>query len=207
MARITKGIAGSMSGKVGPVIASSWKGIQYLKSAHKPRTKKISAKEKANRQKFKAAHEWLAPLRDFVRRGFKGYSPTVEGFLAAKSYLLKNAMNADGTVDPARMKVSYGSLPLPENIAVSLTDDYQLKFTWDTKPDKGASYADQVMLLANHRDKAFPLYTINGEFREAGSAILNPYLHKGDSCDVYLAFVSEDRSRQSDSVYLGEFKL
>ena len=204
MARISKGFADAMSGRVGNVIVSSWKGIQYIKAHHKPRTEKISAKEKANRQKFRAAHQWLAPLLEFVRRGYHGYSPTVEGFLAAKSYLLKNAMDADGTVNSSLMKVSSGHLPLSENIAASMRSDGKLEFTWNPRSVSGGSNRDQVMLLAYSPEKSIAMYTINGEFRESGSAILEPQMGGGDLAHVYVAFVAEDRSTQSDSIYLGQ---
>lgn len=49
------------------------------------------------------AQAWLRPVTQFVREGFKEYTPTVEGFLAAKSYLLKNAFEGtapDLTINP-----------------------------------------------------------------------------------------------------------
>jgi hypothetical protein len=200
-----QGILGALGGKIGPVIASSWKGIPYLKSAHSARTKKISAKEKANRKKFKTAQEWLGPLLLFVRQGYKGYSPTIEGFIAAKSYLMKNAMNADGSINPSLMKVSFGNLSLSENIAVTVTPESRLKFTWDTRPVRNGWNRDQAMLLAYNIKNGNMNYIIDGEFRESGSAILAP--PHGNSCHVWLAFVAADRSRQSDSVYLGEVKF
>jgi hypothetical protein len=207
MARISKGIMGGLSGRIGPVIASSWKGIPYLKSEHSKRTKKISAKEKANRQRFKAAQEWLTPLLEFVRQGFKGYSPTVEGFIAAKSYLMKNALGADGSIDPALMKVSSGKLSLSENINVKAARDGVLQFTWDTGDVKDGYGIDQVMLLGYDIKNEIALYTIAGEFRKTGSAVLKVPRRKGGSIHVYLAFVAYDRSRQSDSVYLGEIRF
>jgi hypothetical protein len=79
MGRLINGINGAFEGKVGSVVGSSWKGIPYIKSAYKKRTKKVSAKELANREKFAMAQDWLKPLLPFVREGYKGYSSTVEG--------------------------------------------------------------------------------------------------------------------------------
>ncbi|MFI5154268.1 MAG: DUF6266 family protein [Chitinophagales bacterium] len=210
MAKLSNNILGPFSGRIGNVVGSSWKGIPYLKSAHSTRTKKISDKEKANRQKFKLAQEWLTPLLDFVRQGYKGYTLTVEGFVAAKSYLMKNAMEIDGAsirINPAKMKVSVGTLPLPENIAVKPTEDLQIQFTWDTTRVQGALDRDQVMLLAYDIEKEQATYTTAGEFRHTGSATLPAPCRKGAKCHVYLAFVAVDRSRQSDSIYLGEITI
>lgn len=209
MARLDNSVLGSFSGRIGPVVGSSWKGIPYMKSVYKKRTKKISGKEKANRQKFKLAHEWLQYLVDFVRQGFKGYSPTVEGFLAAKSYLLKNAMERVGSgweVNPALMKVSVGILPLSENITVKPFAGGMLHFTWDTAVKNGYN-DDQVMLLAYNIKKQYVQHTIAGAFRQTGSTDLQTFCKKGDSCHVWIAFVSANRSKQSDSVYLGEIEF
>ncbi|MFI5153930.1 MAG: DUF6266 family protein [Chitinophagales bacterium] len=210
MAKLSNNILGPFSGRIGNVVGSSWKGIPYLKSAHASRTKKISDKEKANRQKFKLAQEWLTPLLDFVRQGYKGYTPTVEGFVAAKSYLMKNAMEIAGAsfrINPEKMKVSVGTLPLSENIAVKPTEDLQIQFTWDTTRVQGALDRDQVMMLAYDIEKEQATYTIAGEFRHTGSATLPAPCNKGAKCHVYLAFVAVDRSRQSDSIYLGEITI
>jgi len=59
MGRFTNGINSPIQGKVGTVVGSSWKGIPYVKSAYKKRTKKISKKEAGNRSKFGEAQFWL----------------------------------------------------------------------------------------------------------------------------------------------------
>src|SRR5690606_22476388 len=100
-----------------PVVGCTWKGIPYMRALPKKRTSKLSEAEIANRKRFGDAQIWLKPLLSFVRIGFKGFSPTVEGYVAAKSYLLRNAMEGeypDFTINPAKMKLSYGNLPLPE---------------------------------------------------------------------------------------------
>lgn len=59
---------------------------------------------------------------------------TARGFIAAKSYLLKNAMSGTAPnffIDPALVKVSYGNLELPQNITVAKADDDHIQFTWE----------------------------------------------------------------------------
>ena len=134
MGRLISGLNGPIQGKVGTVIGSSRNGIPYIKGPYQKRTSRVSKKELANRKKFAAAQAWLAPLLDFVREGFRGFSQRSQGFIAAKSWLLKNAFVKDGDrlrIDPALVKVSSGDLRNPENIAVSLTETWDLKFTWN----------------------------------------------------------------------------
>jgi len=189
------------------MIASSWKGIPYFKSAHKPRTTNISDKEKANREKFKQAQAWLKPLLEFVRQGFKGYTKTVEGFSAAKSYLMKNALDVEGRIDPSKVKLSWGNLALPDKISVERIDTQKLQFNWEPTYGKEASDRDQVMLLAYDIKNAKANFTIAREFREAGMAMIDSPCDAGASCHVWLAFVAADRRSQSDSIYLGEVQF
>jgi hypothetical protein len=203
MARLINGINGPFIGKVGAVVGSSWKGIPYIKTASE-RTKRVSEDEKKNREKFKKAQYWLQPLLDFVRQGFKGYTPTVEGFVAAKSYLLKNAIEKTDKgffINPSLMKVSFGDLPLPDNIRVQLLDNTLLQFSWE-EPNKNHRY-DQAMLLAYNIEKGKANMKLTGQFRSMESDSLS-LKHEPGIYHVYIAFVAADRSRQSHSVYLGE---
>src|SRR5688572_10600068 len=111
MGSIKYGNVGQINGKVGDVVVSSWKGKPYVKSVPGERKTPPTEKELINRKKWAMAQAWLKPVTKFVRQGFNGYTPTVEGFLAAKSYLLKNAFEGEAPhfiINPAVVKVSYG---------------------------------------------------------------------------------------------------
>jgi hypothetical protein len=207
MAKFNNGIMGPFTGKVGAVIGSSWKGIPYMKKLYKKRTKSPSAGEKANREKFKMAQLWLKPLTDFVRQGFNNYSPTVQGFLAAKSWLLRHSFEGkdpDISINPELVKLSHGTLPLPENIKVEKRNENELYFTWNPAHVPDGNLKDQVMLLAYDLTSPHPaVENLNGQFRETGAEKAELPLTEGKTYHIYFAFVAHDRSRQSDSVYLG----
>lgn len=193
-------------GKVGSVIGSSRNGKDYVKGLHKKRTKKVSKTELANRSKFTIAQNWLSPVLDYVRQGFKGYSAYSYGFIAAKSHLLLNAVEGvkpNFTINPALVKVSFGTLPLSNNIAVEKVKPKTLKFTWNKDWDSGGSDYDQVTLLAYDIENENSYYSLMGEFRKTGSDVLKLGSGKGRTYHIYLTFIADDRSRQSDSVYLG----
>ncbi|MEO8402972.1 MAG: DUF6266 family protein [Chitinophagaceae bacterium] len=210
MGKFINGINGPVQGKVGTIIGSSWKGIPYVKSKHKKRTKNVSEKEEANRTKFASAHSWLRPLLSFVRTGFKGYSVKAEGFNAAKSYLLRNAVeeSPDGfRIMPSLMKLSVGDLPLPATMSVTKMAADKLQFTWEVAQASGAHGRDQVMMMAYDTDNQKAFFVTNGLFRSAGADILTVYGKTGSTYHLYAAFVAVDRSRQSDSMYLGEITM
>lgn len=195
-------------GGVGPIVGSSWYGIPYIKSRYKDRTTDISEDEKNNRNKFAMAHFWLQPLLDFVREGFKNYSLKSRGFNAAKSYLLRNAVEGKQpniSINPALVKVSVGKLPLPADIAVGKTGEGEITFTWNPQSIKDVSDFDQVMVLAYEVETGDASFRITGQFRNVGVEKLEKLTGKAYHC--YLAFTAADRSMQSDSVYLGKITM
>lgn len=209
MGRLTAGLLGPVIGKVGTVIGSSRNGIPYLKGPYKNRTGVISQKEALNRRKFAAAQVWLKPLLSFVRVGFKGYSERSEGFVSAKSYLLKNVLKVvDNTIviDPALMKVSYGELPISEHAAFNFNHPNELTFTWNPEGFDQSFDHDQVMLLAYNIKAERAYYNLIGQFRKVGTdqLTLPKDFKPGSEIHLYMAFIAADRSRQSDSLYLGE---
>jgi len=209
MGRLIGGPNGQIQGKVGNFIGSSRNGIPYVKGLYKKRTLKVTEKELANRKKFAAAQAWLAPILEFVRVGFRGNSQRSQGFVAAKSWLLKNAFVRDVEklrVDPALVKVSSGDLPNPSDISVSWTENRDLKFTWNTAND-GSGFSDQIMMLAYDVEKPFARSNTTGQLRSTGQDILSMDTAYGKNFHVYAAFNAADRSRQSESMYLGEWKL
>ncbi|WP_158795423.1 DUF6266 family protein [Pedobacter sp. L105] len=207
----------AFKGKVGALHGSSIDGKPYVKGEYKKRTKPAKKGEKQNRNKFKMAHLWLYPLLDFVKQGFKGfhYKENSQGYNAAKSHLLLNAFEGktpDLTINPALAKVSYGNLPLASNMTATKLDESHLKFTWDNVLATGMNIYDQAMLLAYDVQNRVAYHLTTGPFRETGEAILkipgagikNKKLIAA-TFHCYLAFLAADRSRQSDSVYLGNF--
>ncbi|RZK40705.1 MAG: hypothetical protein EOO61_06355 [Hymenobacter sp.] len=208
MGKIESGISGSFSGKVGPVVGCTWKGVPYMRGLPKKRTSVATGAELANRKRFADMHKWLKPLLSVLRIGFKGYSPRLEGFLAAKSYLLRYAIEGEypnTTINPAKVKLSHGDLPLAENlnVAYQVTSE-ELVFSWDPSTPNNASSRDQVMMVAYFTGLGEAISVTSGAFRQTGTDKLQLSGNLlGHQAEVYIAFISEDRQKQSDSVYLG----
>lgn len=212
MAHIKKvGSLGLITGKVGDVVCSSWKGKPYVKSAPGKRKPATTEKEMANRNKWAMAQAWLKPVTEFVREGFRGYSPTVEGFIAAKSYLLKNAFEGvapDSHINPALVKVSFGELPLPQNMTAMAISNKDIQFTWDTgNISTEKNKYDQAMLLAYDIEHGRGQKKLIGELRKTGADTLRLHAPANNTYHLYIAFVAADRMSQSDSVYLGTVSM
>jgi hypothetical protein len=211
MAKFEQGIHGPFQGKVGKIIGATWKGIPYMRALPKKRISPPSEKELANRQKWALSQFWLKPICEFVQVGWKGYSVKSEGFVAAKSYLLKNAFEGEAPdmhINPALVKVSAGDLPLPATMEITRLDDLLVQVTWDTAFDvEKAHMGDQVMLLAYNIELQKVIFNLVGQLRKNGSDVLKLPANKPGTYHLYAAFIAHDRSRQSDSVYLGTVEV
>ena len=86
-------------------------------------------------------------------------------------------MADDVVINPALAKLSSGDLPLP------------------------ATEGDQILMLAYNVEEQEAEYNLVGQTRKTGSDKLE--LDEPGTYHLYAAFISYDRSRQSDSVYLG----
>lgn len=205
MARLNNGINGGFSGKVGAVIGFQRFGQSYIRGLPRKRTAKVGAGEQANRDRFAVSQKWLKPLVEFLRIGFKGYAPTYQGFVAAKSYNSKHALKQDENngnwfIDPFLALVSHGQLPLPHDITVSVEAN-EVVFGWTL--DNGNN-SDCAMLLAYDVLNNIGEYDLIAGERRAKTARLR--LPEGASLEhthLYLAFVTFDHSMQSNSQYLG----
>lgn len=201
MARIKNGILGPYVGTIGPVVGTSRNGVHYLKSRPKRRRRKRESGEKLNQDKFSVVHYWLQPLIDYLREGFKGSQSGA--YNAAKSYALKHAVKEDSgkwKVDPSLIKISQGTLPIPDDIKVTRDENNVLQFSWGISPSGGSSY-DQVMVVAYNGHKEFGKE--RGQFRSNLGDTLELGKSSTAKYHIYISFIADDRSRQSESVYLG----
>jgi hypothetical protein len=182
-----------------------------MRAAPKPRTSPPGKMEMANRKKWALSQSWLQPITQFVQIGWKGYSLKSEGFIAAKSYLLKNAFEFvadDVVINPALAKLSSGILPIPATIKAVQKESGVVQFIWDKKFDyEKAHEGDQILMLAYNVEEKDAEYNLVGHTRKTGSDVLDLSSEKPGRYHLYAAFISYDRTRQSDSVYLGSIVI
>ena len=92
MGKISQGILGGFSGKVGNVIGGNWKGIDYMRvrpaSVANPQTEG----QVDQRTKFSTILQFLQPLTGFLQIGFRSYAIKMTAFNSAMSYNFRNAI-------------------------------------------------------------------------------------------------------------------
>jgi len=208
MGKISQGILGGLSGKVGNVIGGSWKGIDYLRikpsSVANPRTEG----QVNQRNKFTITLEYLQANKDFIKIGYKAFATKKTEFNAAMSYVLNNAVGGIApsfTIDYSLALLSRGGLSSPLNGSTDLTTPGQVSFSWDdNSADGNANATDKAMLLVYNPSKKESISILDGADRTAGSqAVTIPNSYVGDTIELFMAFVSVDGKIVSNNVYLG----
>ena len=208
MGKINQGILGGLSGKVGNVIGGSWKGIDYLRIKPSRVANPRTTGQVNQRNKFTVTLEFLQAVKPFIKVGYKKLAIKKTEFNAAMSYILNNAI--DGTapnfvVDYQNASVSRGTLSEPLNASTDLTTAGQIEFSWDDNSAEGnANATDKAMLLAYNPLKKESISLLNGAQRDVGAEIITiPSSYSGDNLELFMAFISEDETELSNSIYLG----
>ena len=208
MGKISQGILGGLSGKVGNVVGGTWKGIDYIRikpsSVANPRTEG----QVNQRNKFTITLEYLQPNKDFIKIGYKSFANKKTEFNAAMSYVLNNAVGGispNFTIDYSSALLSRGSLSSVLNGSTDLATAGEVSFAWnDNSAEGNANATDKAMVLVYNPSKKESISILDGADRTTGSQVVTiPSTYAGDTVELFMAFVSADGKQVSNSVYLG----
>src|SRR5436190_20592932 len=92
MGRIDRGILGSISGTVGTVVGSNWKGKQVVRAKAVRRNKTLSQAQIEQHAKFAVAGRFIKKLRKFLEISYKPKADGMTGQNVAMKELLRSAM-------------------------------------------------------------------------------------------------------------------
>lgn len=212
MGKINQGILGGFSGKVGNVIGGNWKGIDYMRvkpaSVHNPRTEG----QMDQRTRFAQVLQFLQPMKDFIKVGYKNYAIKMTQFNSAMSYILKNAVTGsfpNYTIDYANALISRGSLAGALNGSATSSTAGTIEFTWyDNSNGGNAQATDKALILAYNKTKGEAVFVTDGALRTAGTQTLTvPDDFSGDAVECFIAFISADGLSVSNSKYVGSITV
>lgn len=206
MGTIKKGIIGGVSGKVGPVIGSHWKGIPYVKTKPESVFNPKTQGQLDHRGKFAAAVQFLSPLKEFLRVGFCEGAVKKTAFNAAMSYNYHHAITGrypDFNIDYSRVLVSQGSLAGAMNPQVTAAAG-QINFTWQNNADNmEVMDSDKVLLVIYNATRQNSVSLVGGNTRDSGrQSISIPALFAGDEVQCYIAFQNMEETAASNSQFI-----
>lgn len=205
MARLNQGILGGISGKIGNVVGSSWKGIAVVKSkplsVANPRTAGQIAQRSSMSKIVQIAAVMLSdtikPLWDRFAQKKSGYNAFVQSNIAN--------CDADGLVIPSSFTLAKGKMISPEvNSAVASagTGECVIYFPMTSEDpfalDSDLAYA--AVYSATHQ-----LWATNSvkTARSFGECVVkfDDVILQGETLHVYLAFKRADGTVVSNTGY------
>lgn len=212
MARYTKGALGAFSGKLGNVVGSNWRQIDYLRSLPRPSKKPASLLQMAQRAKFALATSFLSTIRDVLNVGFgdirRGRST---GYNEATKVMLKSGISGDYPdfeIDYAKVVLSNGSLAQLPSIEFMENGPLSIEFNWESIVNERNSFEDDdvVILLYNKTKNLFSVYE-EAKRRDMAFSISMPGSFEGDELVSWVFLVKRDGNTTSSSQYIGEVVL
>jgi len=152
---------------------------------------------------------FMAPLKPFFNIGYELIAKKNKSSQhnEAYSYHRKNAIKGvypDLEIDYEKVVMTTGTMPLPPNPTVEITEE-GLTFRWDQELEIfGAHWTDQVMLVAYFPSLAKAVYLTAGARRNQGVEHLPlTGIENGNFVETYFSFIADDRTRIATSVYTG----
>lgn len=208
MGRISKGILGGVSGTVGTVVGSNWRGIDYIRSKSVSRSSSTSLSQEVQRAKFRLVAGFLGTLRDLLRFSFSDFANRMTGRNHALAYTMKNAVTGiypDLELQYSMILVARGSkLPNAENPGAASAAAGKIDFSWTDNSGIGSARpTDKSILVVHCPALKQSLFTATGTPRSTGAASFNVPAFSGKQVHTWLAFISENGKEVATSVYTG----
>jgi len=205
MAKLTSGIFGPISGKVGGLVGASWKNISYIRTRPQKTTKPPTVAQIASREKFKFVNELLTPFYPYLVVGFKNMARGKTEINIAFAQNFKRAIVGtypDLSVDYAKLSLSKGTLPTLISTEASLIGADLIKATW--QPSNLGTFDDQIMLVVYSPELKIADGFVGGVKRRDKECTFrfNPKLI-GKSLEVYICVVALNGARVGNTQYLG----
>jgi hypothetical protein len=207
MAKTTDSLLGEISGKIGNVVITKWKGIRVIRSLP-VQNDPATPVQKEYRNKFTLVIRFINHIRPVINAGFKYNTERMTEMNSATSYLMKRAVSMDSgqpQLDYPAVLVARGDLAGPLYPSAQRTEE-GIAFTWTyNKRQESARGDDQVIALAYDPENELGYYWIGeGAVREDELFLLPVLAGEGEQpLETYLAFAGADETDACDSAYLG----
>lgn len=206
MAIASNGPQGHLNGKVGNLVFYMLNGqpvVRLIGRKGKPSTLQL-----ANYQQMAVTTKLLSRMGGFIKLGYglqaKGTVHNAHNL--ATSYHKKNALTGvypNISIDYSKVKLSQGQMPETADLKISKVAG-GLEITWDPTQNEDLRYNDSVMVMICCPETGADREYLNIARRSEGKCFIPMHeVTLNQQLEPYIAFISADGSKVSDSVYLG----
>lgn len=208
MARITKGILGGFSGKVGTIVGANWRGQDIIRSTPKPSSRPPSEKQQLQQNKFKLVISFLQPLNSIQKRYFGSGSGSKSRVNMAVSYTLNEAVEVVGDVPQLvynKVLITRGDLAGFQNVSATAQAAQAIVLNWEDNSVQGnANATDKVNAVCYCEELGtFEVFESLGDRSFLTAAFTLPTYYSGKEVQVWVYFNNTAETLACNSPYLG----
>ncbi|HVY73881.1 MAG TPA: DUF6266 family protein [Puia sp.] len=211
MGTLTKGILGSFRGKVGNMVASTWRGKDTIRSKPGPRKTGFSPEQLQQQARFAAMVKFLKPLSDLLNQVYDGSAVGMTGFNKACSYSIQNGISGaypNFTINYPMVQLGQGNLPNVESVQAASAAAGRLTLTWPDNSGNGKAAADDKAFVAVYCEALDRwIFRQNAAARSAGTFTLDAPAFSGKPVQTWLGFVPNKGKLATTSLYAGQTNL
>jgi len=207
MAKLSQGINGPFSGKVGAVVGYTWRGLAVMRGRPSPRTKPFTPKELNHQAKFRLMNRFLIPVNGLLNVTFAHLAIGMSAFNKAFSFNVKNAITGfhpNLAIDYGMALISRGDLPNAETVAVHSPSPGIMQFTWNDNSGRGkATGNDKAFVAVFQEEPGHWAYQLDIASRSQGKCEIDLTILSGKPVHSFIGFISFDGKDASNSLYTG----
>lgn len=211
MAQSNKGILGNVSGTVGTVVGTTWRGKPILRSRpDKKKNRRKSDKQLVQQAKFALSISFMQVMKDLLEIGFKTTATGPTGQNKALAHMLKKAINGtypDFQIAYNKVLVSQGTLLNAFDAKPSAAAKEAIQFSWTNNSLVSNANEDDQVLMAAYCPEFNCTVFRTGVDRKAGNDTLELPGFSGKVVHTWVSFISKDGEDIATSLYTGEITI
>ena len=209
MATLSKGILGGFSGKVGPVVGATWRGMDVIRSRPKSSKRTPSERQLEQQLKFKLAISFLQPIKNIQSRFFGSGSGVKSRVNLAVSYTINEAIQMVAGLPELifnKVLITRGELTSFQNAVLTTQPGGVLHLEWEDNSTQGdAAPKDQVSIVCYCAElKNWEIYEGIVMRSDLMADVTLPAYCLGKTMEVYAFLNNEKQTAASTSLYLGQ---
>ena len=209
MATLSKGILGGFSGKVGPVVGATWRGMDVIRSRPKSSKRTPSEKQLEQQLKFKLAISFLQPIKNIQSRFFGSGSGVKSRVNMAVSYTISEAIQMVAGLPELiynKVLITRGELTSFQNAVLTTQPGGVLHLEWEDNSTQGdAAPKDQVSIVCYCAElNNWEIYEGIVMRSDLMADVTLPAYCLGKTMEVYAFLNNEKQTAASTSLYLGQ---
>jgi hypothetical protein len=207
MGTLKKGILGGFSGRVGPAVGSSWKGLDVIRSRPPLKRKRSTEAQLRQMARMNLVSGFLSQLTGLLNDHYDRGLSNMSAFNRAVSLNMRNGIDGthpEFTIAYDRVVLGTDDLLNPE-LAEAKTDSRgQISLIWKDNSFTGSARATDQAFAAVYcpEMKDWRIFE-RGTQRNAGRYLLEIPAFSGKTVHAYIGFISDNGRSVSTSQYAG----